>query len=113
MKIIIAFIRSSKEEAVREALHGIPGLIGASFSDARGFGRGRGHIREEAAQEAVVGTISRVRVEIMLPDSISAAVQDAIALAAHTGRRGDGKIYELPLGTARRISTGETGEAAL
>jgi nitrogen regulatory protein P-II 1 len=113
MKIIIAFIRASKEEAVREALHGIPGLVGASFSDIRGFGRGRGHTQEETERETVVGTLNRVRVEVMIPDSITERVQNAIATAAHTGRRGDGKIYELPLTSARRISTGETGEDAL
>lgn len=113
MKLIIAFIRPSKEETVREALHAIPGLAGASFSDIRGFGRGRGHSSAEAEREAVVGTLPRVRVEVMVPDAVQAAAELAIAAAAHTGHRGDGKIYVLPLSSARRISTDETGEAAV
>lgn len=113
MKTIIAFIRPSKEDAVREALHAIPGLAGASFADVRGFGRGRGHSPAEAEQEAVVGTLPRVRVEVMMHDANAAAVEQAIATAAHTGRRGDGKIYVLPLASAQRISTGETGETAV
>lgn len=113
MKAIVAFIRPSKEEAVREALRGIPGLSGASFSDVRGFGRGRGLTREEARKEAVVGTLHRIRIEVMVPDATAALVEKAILTAAHTGQRGDGKFYVLPLGSARRISTGESGDPAV
>lgn len=113
MKLIIAFIRPSKEEDVREALHAIPGLSGGSFSDIRGFGRGRGHSHAEVEQEAVVGALPRIRVEVMVSDAIQSVVEKAIAVAAHTGQRGDGKIYALPLDSARRISTGETAEAAV
>ncbi|MBL9219396.1 MAG: P-II family nitrogen regulator [Opitutaceae bacterium] len=113
MKLIIAFIRPSKEEDVREALHAVPGLSGASFSDIRGFGRGRGHSFAEAEREAVVGTLPRVRVEVMVPDAAQAAAEQAIASAAHTGQRGDGKIYALSLDSARRISSGETAETAV
>ena len=113
MKLIIAFIRASKEENVREALHSVPGLAGASFSDVRGFGRGRGHSFAEAERQAVVGTLPRVRVEVMVPDAAQAATEQAIAAAAHTGQRGDGKIYVLPLTSARRISTDDSGESAV
>lgn len=113
MKVIIAFIRPSKEEAVREALHAIPGHSGASFADVRGYGRGRGHTHAEAEQEAVIGTLDRIRVEIMVSEASAAAVEKALAAAAHTGQRGDGKIYAYSLESARRISSGETGEAAV
>lgn len=109
MKIIVAFIRPTKEEAVREALHEVPGLTGASFSDVRGFGRGRSH---EGAED-LVGAASRVRVEVVVNDSIADATESAIATAAHTGHRGDGKIYVQPLASARRISTGQTGTEAV
>ena len=113
MKVIIAFIRPSKEEAVREALNALPGLSGASFSDVRGYGRGRGHTHAEAEHEAVSGTLDRIRVEIMVSDTRAVAVENALATAAHTGQRGDGKIYAYSLESARRISSGETGEAAV
>ncbi len=98
---------------MREALHGIPGITGASFSDIRGFGRGRELTREEARDEAVVGALHRVRAEVMVSDATAALVEKAILAAAHTGQRGDGKLYVLPLGTARRISTGESGDIAV
>ena len=109
MKVIVAFIRPAKEEAVREALHELSGLTGASFSDVRGFGRGRSHFSEED----IVGVGARVRVEVMVDDALAAAVESVIAATAHTGLRGDGKVYVLPLDTARRISTGETGTTAV
>lgn len=109
MKTIVAFIRPAKEEAVREALHDVPGVTGASFSDVRGFGRGRSH---EGAKD-LVGVAPRVRVEVIVNDHVAEAVESAIATAAHTGHRGDGKIYVLPLATARRISTGQVGTEAV
>lgn len=109
MKVIVAFIRPAKEEAVREALHELPGLTGASFSDVRGFGRGRSH----DGDEDIVGAAPRVRVEVMVNDLLAATVESTIAVTAHTGLRGDGKIYVLPLSEARRISTSETGAAAI
>jgi nitrogen regulatory protein P-II 1 len=109
MKTIVAFIRPTKEEAVREALHEVPGITGASFTDVRGFGRGRGHL----GTETIVGVAPRVRVEVMVSDDIAEAVESVIATAAHTGNRGDGKIYVLPLASARRISTGQTGTEAV
>ncbi len=105
MKVIVAFIRPAKEEAVREALHELPGLTGASFSDVRGFGRGRSHVGDED----IVGAAPRVRVEVMADDLLADNVESTIASVAHTGKRGDGMVYVLPLAAARRISTGEAG----
>ena len=94
---------------MREALHELVGLTGASFSDVRGFGRGR--IRDGA--EDIIGVSARVRVEVMVIDSMALAVESSIARVAHTGLRGDGKIYVLPLEAARRVSTGDTGADAI
>ena len=109
MKVVVAFIRPTKEEAVREALHAVTGLTGASFSDVRGFGRGRSH----SGDEDIVGAARRVRVEVMVNDLLAVAVESAIAGAAQTGQRGDGKVFVLPLASARRISSGETGVEAI
>lgn len=112
MKSIIAFIQPFKEEAVRDALHSVEGLSGATFSDARGFGRGRGRA-ETAEQEAILGTLPKVRVELMARDNVANQAIEVINRAAGTGRHGDGKIYMLPVESALRISTRETGEAAV
>lgn len=110
VKNIVAFIRPAKEEAVREALHTLPGVTGATFADVRGFGRGRGHHQTRGAfDEAVVGTLPKVRVDVVVADEHVCATRDAIASAARTGNRGDGKIYVFPGESGLRISTGESG----
>jgi nitrogen regulatory protein P-II 1 len=113
MKTIIAFIQPFKEEAVREALHTTLGVTGASFTDIRGFGRGRGNTSKSSRDEALLGTLPKVRVELMVPESQAGAVVTVIAKAAKTGNRGDGKVYVLPVESALRISTGEEGPPAI
>ncbi|MDO8539664.1 MAG: P-II family nitrogen regulator [Opitutaceae bacterium] len=113
MKVVIGYIRPSKEDDVLTALHEIAGLSGGSFSDVRGFGRGRKGQSDEGRREIVTGTLPRVRVEVMVPDALAATVQSAIATAAHTGNRGDGKVFILPLESALRISNHESGEKAV
>lgn len=110
MKAIVAFIRPTKEESVREVLHTLPGVTGATFSDVRGFGRGHNH---GALDEAVVGTRPKVRVEVMIADEYADSTCRAIASVAQTGNRGDGKVYVLPGESSLRISTGETGVVAI
>lgn len=114
MKVIVAFIRPTKEEAVREILHNLPGVTGATFANVRGFGRGRGHSHSQSvSEEAVVGTLPKVRLDVMVADEHAETTQRAIASVAKTGNRGDGKVYILPVESALRISTGETGAIAV
>jgi nitrogen regulatory protein PII len=114
MKAIIAFIRPSMEEAVRDALHDMENVSGASFSDIRGFGRGRGHSHSrEKEDELLVGTVPKLRVEVMVNDDVAEQVANVIATAAHTGMRGDGKVFTYSLETALRISTRESGASAV
>lgn len=111
MKQIIAFIQPFKEAEVMQALHQVSGLSGATFADVKGFGRGRP--RDQPTPEILHGTAARVQVEVMVRDEIAEAVVHAIREAAHTGGRGDGKIYVLPMDRALRISTGEEGDDAV
>lgn len=113
MKQIIAFIRPSKEDEVCQALHAVQGLSGASFSDVRGFGRGRHGRTEQDIHEAVAGALPQVRVDVMVPGALAHKVAALIAHAAHTGNRGDGKVYVVPLESATRVSTLESGSDAI
>lgn len=112
MKTIVAFIRNSKEDAVCEALHQLPSVTGATFADVRGFGRGRGRTYD-SMDETLVGTLPKVRVDVMVADEHATAVCNAIAAAARTGKRGDGKVYILDGESALRISSGEIGGQAI
>lgn len=107
MRMILAIVQPFKVEEVQQALHALSGLTGATFTRARGFGRGRYH--SQATDEAVEGTTERVRVEVVVPAAMETAVVDAIRMAAHTGNRGDGKIFVLSVHRGIRISTGEEG----
>ncbi len=107
MKMIVAFIQPFMVGKVVQALHGIEGLSGASLTDVHGFGRGRGDEPGASRHEQIVGVIKKTRVEVMVPDRIEEAVVRSIRQAARTGRKGDGKIYVVPLERAVRVSTGE------
>ena len=111
MKHVMAFIQPFMAEKVIDALHQVPGLSGGSFSEVRGFGRGRQG--KKGGSEEIFGTVPRVRVDVMVPDTLVDVVVKTIQAAAHTGNRGDGKVYVATLDRAVRISTGEEGEAAV
>lgn len=113
MKQVVAFIRPSKEDAVCQALHGITGVSGASFTDIRGFGRGRHDRSRRDLDEAVVGSLPQLRVDVMVTAAGVDQVVKAIVDHAHTGNRGDGKVYVVPLESAVRISTRESGPSAV
>lgn len=111
MKLVIAYVQPFVADRVLDALHGIPGVSGATVIDARGFGRG--HTIEQTTQESMFGLSERLRVEIAIGDELEEVVVERIAAAARTGQRGDGKIIVLPIASAKRVATGETGSGVV
>lgn len=111
MRMIVAFVQPFMAPQVMQALHGVPELTGATFMDARGFGRGR--LTDAPTSEALYGTADKVRVEIVVRDELEDVAVRAIREAAPTGKRGDGKVYVLPVHRAVRIATDEEGEDAI
>lgn len=111
MKMVIAYIQPFMSDGVEAALHRIEGLTGATFVDVRGFGRGRQADPRDA--EVLRGTVPKVRIEVIVPDELEAAVVRAIEGAARTGNRGDGKVVVIPVSRALRVATGEEGDAAV
>lgn len=84
-----------------------------SVTDVRGFGRGRAKGARQRIVEDMVEYMPRVKLEIFCHDELVEQVIAAIEQTAHTGLRGDGKIYVTPMETAVHISTGERGEEAV
>lgn len=111
MKMIIAFVQPFMASDIVHALRAVPGLSGATFTDVKGFGRGRG--ADAPTSEMLHGTAGKVRVEVIVRDEIEAVVVRTIREAAQTGNRGDGKIYVLPVHRALRIATDEEGAGAV
>ena len=113
MKIIQAYIKPHKLSEVTLALHEIEGLTGMSVVDVRGFGRGKGKDSPHLIVEDLVDYVPHVKIEIFCRDDLVEQIISSIQNAAHTGLRGDGKIYFSDLGNAIRISTGERGEEVI
>lgn len=112
MKKIEAIIKPFKLDDVKEALQEI-GLQGLTVTEAKGFGRQKGHTELYRGAEYVVDFLPKIKIELVIPDNRVDAAVEAIQSAAQTGRIGDGKIFILPVETAIRIRTGETGDDAL
>ena len=112
MKKIEAIIRPFKLDEVKEALQEV-GLQGITVTEAKGFGRQKGHTELYRGAEYVVDFLPKVKVEVVLgEDQIDKAIE-AIQKAAQTGRIGDGKIFISNIEDAIRIRTGERGEEAI
>ena len=112
MKKIEAIIKPFKLDEVKEALHDV-GVSGITVTEAKGFGRQKGHTELYRGAEYVVDFLPKVKLEVVVDDAQAARVVEAIAAAAQTGRIGDGKIFVLPVESALRIRTGETGSDAV
>ena len=112
MKKIEAIIKPFKLEEVKEALQGV-GLQGITVTEAKGFGRQKGHTELYRGAEYVVDFLPKVKLEIVLADDLVTQAVDAIRRAAETGKIGDGKIFVSSVEEAVRIRTGETGVDAI
>ena len=112
MKKIEAIIKPFKLDEVKEALHEV-GVSGITVTEAKGFGRQKGHTELYRGAEYVVDFLPKVKLEVVVSDALTDRVVEAIAEAAQTGRIGDGKIFVMPVESAVRIRTGESDDAAL
>ncbi len=112
MKKIEAVIKPFKLDEVKEALHEV-GLQGITVTEAKGFGRQKGHTELYRGAEYVVDFLPKIKIEIVLDDNLLERAVEAIQKAAHTGRIGDGKIFVSSVEGAVRIRTGEIGSEAI
>ncbi len=112
MKKIEAIIKPFKLDEVKEALHEV-GLQGITVTEAKGFGRQKGHTELYRGAEYVVDFLPKVKIEVVVEDGLVDRALEAIQQAARTGRIGDGKIFVTPVEEVIRIRTGETGPDAV
>ena len=112
MKKIEAIIKPFKLDDVKEALHEI-GLQGLTVTEAKGFGRQKGHTELYRGAEYVVDFLPKVKIEVVVDDDMAEKAIEAIQQGAHTGRIGDGKIFISTIDDAIRIRTGERGGDAV
>jgi nitrogen regulatory protein P-II 1 len=112
MKLVVAIVKPFKVEDVKEALREV-GIAGLTVTEARGFGRQRGHTEVYRGAEYQVDFVPKSRIEVMVDDPQVDGVVDAIVKSARTGKIGDGKVAILPLEDVIRIRTGESGVEAI
>ena len=112
MKKIDAVVKPFKLDEVREALSEI-GVSGLTVTEVKGFGRQKGHTELYRGAEYVVDFLPKVKIEIVVADTMLEQAIEAIIKAARTGKIGDGKIFVTTVEQVVRIRTGETDEAAI
>lgn len=112
MKKVEAIIKPFKLDDVREALSEI-GITGMTATDVKGFGRQKGHTELYRGAEYVIDFLPKVKIEVVIAQSMVEQCIEAITNAARTGKIGDGKIFVSSIERTVRIRTGEEGEAAI
>ncbi|RXF74833.1 P-II family nitrogen regulator [Hansschlegelia zhihuaiae] len=112
MKKIEAIIKPFKLDEVKEALQDV-GVQGITVTEAKGFGRQKGHTELYRGAEYVVDFLPKVKIEVVLADDMVERAVEAVRKAAATGRIGDGKIFVSHVEEAIRIRTGEVGVDAI
>jgi nitrogen regulatory protein PII len=112
MKKIEAIIRPFKLDEVKEALVE-EGIRGLTISEVRGYGRQKGHTETYRGSEYQIEFVPKIKIEIVVDDSLLDKVVDAILRAAKTGQVGDGKIFITDVQDVIRIRTEESGSQAL
>ena len=112
MKYIVAIIKPSRLEVIREALMAL-GVEGLTTSEVSGFGRQKGHTEIYRGAEYNTSFVPKIKLEIAVGDNLANNVIEAIQNEANTDKIGDGKIFVHDLTDVIRIRTGERGEEAL
>ncbi len=112
MKLITAVIKPFKLDDVRTALSEV-GVQGMTVTEVKGFGRQKGHTELYRGAEYVVDFLPKVKVELVLDDSMVEQAVEAITKSSQTGKIGDGKIFITTIDEIIRIRTGETGSDAV
>ena len=112
MKKIEAIIKPFKLDEVKESLQNI-GVQGLTVTEIKGFGRQKGHTELYRGAEYIVDFLPKIKIEIIVDDSISNQVIDEIIKSSKTGKIGDGKIFVSNIDQAIRIRTGEEGSDAI
>ena len=112
LKKIEAIIKPFKLAEVREALTEL-GIEGMTVTEVKGFGRQKGHTEIYRGSEYSVDFVPKIKIEVVLIDSMVETTIAAVVNAAKTGKIGDGKVFIYPIEEAIRIRTDETAEKAI
>lgn len=113
MKEIKALIQPFMLSKVVDALRKIPQFPGITVSKVQGFGREKGKGATHRIVEDLIDYVPKMKIEIVVNDEMLDLVVDTILAHAHTGNRGDGKIFVYDVIDTIRVKTKERGEKAV
>lgn len=106
MKLVMAIIRPSKVEEVKDALAKL-NIAGMTITEVRGHGRQKGHTAIYRGKEYSVSLLPKIKLELVLPDDMVDEAIQTIMVATRTGEIGDGRVFVLPVEEGYNIRTGE------
>jgi nitrogen regulatory protein P-II 1 len=109
---IEAIIQPNRFETVKQALLEL-GVEGMTVSEVRGHGRQKGHTEKYRGREYDVDLLPKIKLELVLVETLADSVIDSIVKNAATGKIGDGKIFLSTINDVIRIRNQERGAAAL
>ena len=112
MKLVTAIVKPFTLDDVKTSLEEA-GVLGMTVSEIQGYGRQKGHTEVYRGAEYSVDFVPKVRIEVVVDDSIVDKVVDSIVQSARTGKIGDGKVWVTPVETIVRVRTGERGTDAI
>jgi nitrogen regulatory protein P-II 2 len=112
MKLVMAIIKPSKLDEVREALTAL-GIAGMTVSEVKGFGRQKGHTEIYRGAEYQINFVPKIKIELVVADDLAERAVSTVREVANNDQIGDGKIFVLDVAQAVRIRTGETDSQAL
>ena len=112
MKLVTAIVKPFTLDDVKTSLEEA-GVLGMTVSEIQGYGRQKGHTEVYRGAEYSVDFVPKVRIEVVVDDSIVDKVVESIVRSARTGKIGDGKVWVSPVETIVRVRTGERGTDAI
>jgi len=113
MKKIEVIVRPSQVEDLKRNALSHEWIAGFTASEVKGYGRQRGHTEAYRGAEYAIDAVSKMKVEIVVPDPLVPRILHDLVRWLRTGKVGDGKIFVTPVDEAVRVRTGERGETAL
>ncbi|HJK50108.1 MAG TPA: P-II family nitrogen regulator, partial [Methanocorpusculum sp.] len=99
MKMVVAVIRPEKVDDVVDALEAV-NVPGVTITDVRGRGEQGGICLQYRAGKMQIHTLPKTKLEIVVPDKDVETIIKTIREHARTGKKGDGRIFVLPVEAA-------------
>jgi len=112
VQLVTAIVKPFKLEDVKTALREA-GCLGLTVSEVQGYGRQGGKSETFRGSEYTVEFVPKVKIEVLVDDSVVEKIFGVIGDAARTGKIGDGKVWCTEVPRVMRVRTAEMGPDAI